>query len=296
MHTFTRSKRHNLVEVAINYECVNDRIATTAEIALLLELSRLMVSACELHAHGNTPIVPTIVNATPETYQGHIVLKFPIKTKRPDSNGKPIPYSFAGLHATLQAVRNICNRRRDTFINMSINLNLEAMTAPWVLPVPDKGVILRNEYAKKHYHGKYGTGHTYVNGIAIKLDEMFVAGEPRAVAEFDRRWVRMCNEHHAHNEQTHDPVPYGPALRLDSLRSCWKKVEWQNLCVMTRRRGTNEWVVCTDFYNTETVSYIATVGNDMMQTPMGFDNDDMESTGNIFLNDHSYFEMVDVIA
>lgn len=288
--TFARSKRHNLVEVAITYECVNNRVAISHEMALLQDLSRLMTSAASIHDHGNTPVEPVITMINDHKFFGTIDLKFPIKTKVEGSDGLPVAYSFAGLHAVLVEIRNICERHREHFIEFGVNLNLEAMTAPWVLPVAGHGVVLRNGFAQHQFY-EYRTPHsTKIGNRTVQLDSMMVVGEPGAVAGFSRRWTRASDEMHRFYVYHGNPDHSGLVINVDELRKKWPTLEWQNLAVMVRERDTNNWHYLGSTHNERTLDYVFQCGNYMLNQPLGYDNDATESTGNVFLNDHEYYE------
>lgn len=301
MLAFKTSKRHNTVEVAIVYKNINDRHAFEAELNLVQELSVLMSTSRRIHKWANDPIVrPNVYRVNPDNYFSNIILKFPIRT-REEAEGEVWCYSYAGLHAVLSEIAAICKKHRSNFVEFSAKLNLEAMKAPWVLPVHGKGVILREGARQLNYHDIHLPRVAVIGACEAEVVQLLVLGEDRAVSDFNKVWCRMADFHHTWLSKQHPSHPYlgrGPKLDVCELKKAHPKLNWQNLGVFAYLKdlaGNYHWEQLGDMHNAKSVEYILDVGNHMLNTPMPFDNTKPLTGNNVFLNDHSYYSFESAI-
>lgn len=301
MLTFKTSKRHNTVEVAIVYHAINDRSAFEAELNLVQDLTTLMVASRNIHKWESDPVVrPNAYLTTSDDYYSNIILKFPIITRVNSDEGLRA-YSYAGLYAVLSEISKICEKHRGNFVEFSSKLNLEAMKAPWVLPVRGHGVILREGSRQISYHGIEIPRSATVGAQDIEVVQLMALGEERAVAEFDKLWKRTADEYHTYLKEHHPTHPHldrGPNLDLRLMKELHPKLNWQNLGVFACFKdiaGEFHWEQLGDMHNTKTEDYILQFGNFMLQQPMAFDNTKPLIGNNVFLNDHAYYSFESVV-
>lgn len=295
MLSFKTSKRHNLVEVAIVYKNINDRTAFEAEMNLVQELSTLMSACRKIHKWDNDPVVrPNAYLTNPDNYYANIVLKFPVRS-RVEEEGEVWCYSYAGLHAVLAEIAVICKKHSGNFVEFRSSLNLEAMKAPWVLPVHGKGVILREGAQQVSYHGIYTPRTATIGAQESEVVQLLALGETRAVAQFDKLWKHISEEYNTYLKAQLPNHPYigrGPNLDLVLLKELHPKIHWQNLGVFACFKdsgGDYHWEQLGNMHNPKTVAYILDYGNHMLNTPLPFDNTKQLAVNNVFLNDHAYY-------
>ncbi len=287
--TFSRSKRHNVVEVAITYEAANDRNDFQAELAFVQELSAITTACVDLHKHGRDPIVPQY-RTFPDTYVGSIDLRFPIKTSTRNEKGDITSYSWAALHATLKSISEICARHRSNFIKFGCQLNLAAMTSPWVLPIDQHGVIARNGAQQLNCVGlKQPKQVRLSNGQLHDVEGMTVIGEPLAVDKFRRKWAYRCEQFRNFEfREFRHRLDHAPVLDLTEMERSDRKIQWQNIAVFAKLKGMG-WYMMSEGVNVANRIYLSQFGNDMMMRSLGFDNDHQEAEQGLLLHDHAYF-------
>lgn len=301
MLTFKTSKRHNIVEVAIVYQAINDRSAFEAELNFVQELTTLMVASRNIHNWESDPVVrPNAYMPDQDCYYANIILKFPIVTRVHSDEGLKA-YSYAGLYAVLSEISKICEKHRGNFTEFSSKLNLEAMKAPWVLPVRGHGVILREGSRQVSYHGLDVPHSATIGAQNVEVVQLLALGEERAVAEFDKLWKRTAAEYHIYLKEHYPTHPYldrGPNLDLKLMKELYPKFNWQNLGVFACFKdiaGEFHWEQLGEMHNAKSEDYILQFGNFMLQQPMAFDNSKPLGLNNVFLNDHAYYSFESVM-
>lgn len=299
--TFSPSKHRNLVEVSITYQNGNDRNDIEHEIEFLNELDRLTAATTPIHNHGDDPTVrPSITVVDRDTYMGSIDLKFPVKTQFESDGSGLKAYSFAALHAVLVGISQICERHRNKFESFGVHLNLKAMRAPWVLPVGDLGVILRDGSRQIDYSGTHLPIKAKLGMGQFNVCQLVVLGEPLAVKRFDRVWRYLC-EDYKHTIALEPNNPYhdrGPVIDVKAMKDRWSDIRWGNLGVFARvadYSGNLRWHQLGDMHIDATKEYILNMGNQMMGTPLTFDNTNIQAGNNVLLSNHAYYSFESVI-
>lgn len=281
---FFANKRHNQVDVAITYRNGNNRADIESEIKLLNELSRLMQASSAIHNHTEDSIVrPQITTIDRDSYMGTIDLKFPIKGLV-ETDDSTMAYSYAGLHAVLVEISNICKRHSDEFEGFRAYINLESMKAPWVLPVSGHGVILREGSHQINYSGDLLPNSAVVGKDMVTVEQVIVVGEPRAVRDFDRTWRYLCKQN-AHKTTS--------VLDVCSMKDNWTNLRWNNVGIFVLVKDAIDnmhWEQVGDMHNTRTEEYIRIMGNNMLTVPLEYGNTSALNPNNIFLSNHAYYE------
>lgn len=299
---FFQSKRHNSVRVSIMYTNVNDRSAFEAELNLVQELTTLMVSCSNIHEWGCDPVVrPVTYLRNPDVYEGSINLKFPINTRIIGSDGELKCYSYAGLYAVLAEISKICKKYAAEFQHFTTALDLDAMKAPWVIPVDGQGVILREGSRQIDYAGTLLPRSAIIGAQEMEIEQLLVVGEHRAVDSFDRMWRRWATTYQDTMERkypTHPHICRGPTLNLSAMKDANPNLPWQNVGVFALFKdaiGYLHWEQLGDMHNAMTRDYVLAMGNHMLNTPLEYANTDKLIGNNIFLNDHAYYSFECVI-
>lgn len=299
--TFSTSKHRNLVEVSMTYRNGNDRNDVENEIGFLNELNRLMAATAPIHNHGDDPTVrPNIDVIDRDTYLGYIDLKFPIKTQFESDEAGLKAYSFAGLHAVLVEISQICERHRGKFQEFGVRLNLEAMRAPWVLPVDGQGVILREGSRQIDYSGIRLPSKAKLGVDQFDVTQLIAVGEPLAVKLFDRAWRYLCEQYKyaIAKEPNHLHRDRGPVIDVEVMKDMWPDIRWGNVGVFARvidPVGQQYWEQLGDMHNARTNEYILNAGNHMLHTPLIFDNTSGLTGNNVLLSDHAYYSFESVV-
>lgn len=299
--TFSTSKARNKVEVAITYRNRNNRADIEHEINLLNDLTDLMAATSGIHAHGADPVVrPNYKEADGDTYISALDLAFHVNTQVESNEGEIKAYSYAGLHAALVGISDICKRHREHFLEFGVHLNLQAMRTPWVIPVDGQGVILREGSRQNEYRGNRLPRQAKLGIGAYDVTQMMVVGEPLAVKQFERAWVYLCNQYAQYIKDipNHPDRDNGPIIDVVAMKHMWPDIRWGNLGVIVRvadALGEKHWEQLGEMHNARTHEYVLNMGNHMLATPLVYDNTKPLEGNNVFLKDCSYYSFESVI-